>query len=55
MTLIRNQIVEDIPKVIKIILCRADFPNRLLSLRKIHLTFAFMIIFSIKIIQFLDF
>jgi hypothetical protein len=54
-TLIRNQIVDVIPKAIKVILGRADFPSRDLTLRKINLNFAFMFNFSIKIILFLDF
>jgi hypothetical protein len=47
-TLIRNQTVEDIPKAIKAILGRADFPIRFLSLRKNKLILVFIIAFFDK-------
>jgi hypothetical protein len=47
-TLIRNQTVEDIPKAIKAIFVRDDFPDMLLSLRKNKLILVFIIAFFDK-------
>jgi hypothetical protein len=54
-TLIRNQIVEEIPRPIKINLERADFGRRLFNLRKNKPIVAFIFYFPIKIIVFLEF